>query len=517
MAITLEAIRAAGGIVRSDGNIFFRDISMLQGLAGAAPAAVAPQGEYPQLPEGVMFIEQVGGDVIGRPTDYGFKHGRGIVHGAQLFTSEQMRAHVDADRAARAEQPAAVAPQGVTAWMHPETLDVISDAKKHEMSTQYGPETRSKADSHSIALVRAEQPAAVAGPALSLLERQAIEALCAVAVASFHAADDSSDNGNIIEVQRADFEALDAALDLLDELPDDQPGYTMAPGAKAKWALRRLLDAAPAAPVTLMTEDQASKWAWDQIREEVGTKGWTAGDSCNFFGFFLHGWNYRGQYELQRPAALARAALAAAPQAPAAPAEATEAAVKAHDWRDNASYGGETCAECGATKGSRRGNAPCTWPPAKTAKRWPFLESPGEFTARLETAIRSFGGLLPAVRNVLIEHPPTLVAAPAAPAVDADPLGLRDVGEAFMQAIERNSDALKAVGWLGPMDCPSEIVGDLLNLLEEANTTSALGEWVATLEVDSGGGLDYETVPPCSLPAGCYPLYRAAQAAAKGA
>lgn len=42
MAITLEAIRAAGGIVHSDGNIFFRDISMLQGLAGAAPAAVAP-------------------------------------------------------------------------------------------------------------------------------------------------------------------------------------------------------------------------------------------------------------------------------------------------------------------------------------------------------------------------------------------------------------------------------------------------------------------------------------------
>lgn len=43
MAITLEAIRAAGGIVHSDGNIFFRDISMLQGLAGAAPAAVAPR------------------------------------------------------------------------------------------------------------------------------------------------------------------------------------------------------------------------------------------------------------------------------------------------------------------------------------------------------------------------------------------------------------------------------------------------------------------------------------------
>jgi hypothetical protein len=100
--------------------------------------------------------------------------------------------------------------------------------------------------------------------------------------------------------------------------------------------------------------------------------------------------------------------------------------------------------------------------------------------------------------------------------VDGDPQGLRDVGEALMETIERNADALKAVGWLGPMDCPSEIVVDLLNLLDEANATSALGEWVATLEVDSEGGLDYEIVPPCTLPAGCCPLYRAAQAAAKG-
>lgn len=38
-------------------------------------------------------------------------------------------------------------------------------------------------------------------------------------------------------------------------------------------------------------------------------------------------------------------------------------------------------------------------------KRWPFVESPGEFTERLRTAIRQFGDLLPAVRNVLIENP----------------------------------------------------------------------------------------------------------------
>ncbi|WP_046984235.1 hypothetical protein [Delftia tsuruhatensis] len=58
MAITLEAIRAAGGIVHSDGNIFFRDISMLQGLAGAAPAAVAPRGEYPHEQMDAMALDR---------------------------------------------------------------------------------------------------------------------------------------------------------------------------------------------------------------------------------------------------------------------------------------------------------------------------------------------------------------------------------------------------------------------------------------------------------------------------
>ena len=65
-------------------------------------------------------------------------------------------------------------------------------------------------------------------------------------------------------------------------------------------------------------------------------------------------------------------------------------------------------------------------------------------------------------------------AAPAAPAVDADPLGLRDVGEALMKTIERNADALKAAGWTAPMDCPSEIVVDLLNLLDEAKAAPAV-------------------------------------------
>lgn len=84
--------------------------------AGAAPAAVAPRGDYPQLPEGVMCIEQVGGEVIGRPTDYGFKHGRGIVHGAELFTSEQLRAYFDLGRQSAQAAPALEAP-AAPAWL----------------------------------------------------------------------------------------------------------------------------------------------------------------------------------------------------------------------------------------------------------------------------------------------------------------------------------------------------------------------------------------------------------------
>ncbi|WP_428145139.1 hypothetical protein [Delftia acidovorans] len=71
--------------------------------------------------------------------------------------------------------PAAVAPQGVTAWMHPETRDVISDAKKHEMSTQYGTETRRKAEGYSVAMAPVEQSAAA--PALEAPAAQASKPL----------------------------------------------------------------------------------------------------------------------------------------------------------------------------------------------------------------------------------------------------------------------------------------------------------------------------------------------------
>ena len=39
----------------------------------------------------------------------------------------------------------------------------------------------------------------------------------------------------------SDFETLSENLDLLDELPDDKPGYTLSAAAKAAWALRHVL------------------------------------------------------------------------------------------------------------------------------------------------------------------------------------------------------------------------------------------------------------------------------------
>ena len=43
-----------------------------------------------------------------------------------------------------------------------------------------------------------------------------------------------------------------------------------------------------------------------------------------------------------------------------------------------------------------------------SAKRWPFVESPGEFTERLRLTMQISVNLLAAVRTVLIERPPTI-------------------------------------------------------------------------------------------------------------
>lgn len=78
---------------------------------------------------------------------------------------------------------------------------------------------------------------------LTDLQRQALEGLLALARASYHAVDDGqvlSPAGSVVIEPNA-AEALSLALDRLEELPDDQPGYTMSGPAKAAWALRDLM------------------------------------------------------------------------------------------------------------------------------------------------------------------------------------------------------------------------------------------------------------------------------------
>lgn len=83
----------------------------------------------------------------------------------------------------------------------------------------------------------------------SLTNTKVVLMLIRVARAAFHAADDSEqvqvEDGLAHVVNSQDFDELSNALDALEELPDDQPGYIMHGPAKAEWALRALLAAAP--------------------------------------------------------------------------------------------------------------------------------------------------------------------------------------------------------------------------------------------------------------------------------
>lgn len=62
---------------------------------------------------------------------------------------------------------------------------------------------------------------------------------------------------------------------------------------------------------------------------------------------------------------------------------------------------------------------------AEPKKCWPFVESPGDFTIRLRRAHNETGDLLAAVRNVLIENPPTLTT-PSSPVSSPSPAGERE-------------------------------------------------------------------------------------------
>lgn len=66
-----------------------------------------------------------------------------------------------------------------------------------------------------------------------------IEMLLEVARLAHDAMDNTEDDGKGLHWNKDDFNALSQAMDKLEALPDDQPGYTMGPAAKARWAMRR--------------------------------------------------------------------------------------------------------------------------------------------------------------------------------------------------------------------------------------------------------------------------------------
>lgn len=72
-----------------------------------------------------------------------------------------------------------------------------------------------------------------------------IRLLLRVAKTAFLAADDSeeimTDDGREYRIIGPDFDELSDALDALEELPGDRPGYVMSGPAKAAWALRDII------------------------------------------------------------------------------------------------------------------------------------------------------------------------------------------------------------------------------------------------------------------------------------
>lgn len=72
-----------------------------------------------------------------------------------------------------------------------------------------------------------------------------VQMLLRVARAAYLAADDSEEvlNEDGIEhrINTTDFEGLAEALEALEELPDDKPGYTLNGPGRAEWALRGFL------------------------------------------------------------------------------------------------------------------------------------------------------------------------------------------------------------------------------------------------------------------------------------
>lgn len=122
--------------------------------------------------------------------------------------------------------------------------------------------TKPKAwESARAALASNKAAAVAAGEPMTTVERTVIEDLLTLTSDVFQALDNSEeregDDGREHAIDATWFDPVSEALDKLEALPDDQPGYTMDAPAKAGWALRNLL-AVPPAPIASASESVGS-------------------------------------------------------------------------------------------------------------------------------------------------------------------------------------------------------------------------------------------------------------------
>ena len=91
-------------------------------------------------------------------------------------------------------------------------------------------------------------------------------------------------------------DAVECAIQVLREVKAAEGKFA----GQCAVAIEALSTLIPEGHRTAMSPDDARSWAWEQIKRDVGTEGWTVGDSVNYYGFFCHGWRTRGQYDEQR-------------------------------------------------------------------------------------------------------------------------------------------------------------------------------------------------------------------------
>lgn len=118
---------------------------------------------------------------------------------------------------------------------------------------------------------------------------------------------------NKLVVERFEFRAgSDVGIAWVESVIDDEGGYVSyadyadlaeeAASLRAQLAELRGKDRANPIKFKENTDaDMCRYWAWEQVKKELATENWAAGEGLTFYGFFCWGWDMRRQYNEQRP------------------------------------------------------------------------------------------------------------------------------------------------------------------------------------------------------------------------